>query len=90
MNSIPGFDRAQRAWENMEPRYAPECVCEPRYECDTCGEDDYSETNVGDECSDVECDGAVIEVPNGTAVQGCAEHGWCTGCYDRRCEDCAD
>lgn len=50
MTHIPGFESAQRAWENMEPDDADECV---DGDCDACTEclaaiaqdqaDDYAE-----------------------------------------------
>jgi len=92
VNTIPGFASAQRAWENMEPAYATECICEPRYECPDCGDDAYTAADVDTPCKWENCDGRgvtkIVEVEHGTPISGCREHGWCTGCSSRWCEDC--
>jgi hypothetical protein len=93
MSEIRGFASAQRQWENMEPSYANECECDSRYECEECGEDDYTAADVGRVCPDPQCGDVdrvarIVEVEHGTPVANCAEHGWCTGCYSRKCEDC--
>lgn len=85
MSSIPGFASAQRAWENMEPSYAPECECPTALACAECGADRPD----GTPCTEPDCDGAELE-PVTLSVASCPEHGWCTGCYDRRCEDCCE
>jgi hypothetical protein len=92
VNSIPGFASAQRQWENMEPDWADECICEPRYECPDCGSDHYKESDLDTPCTWEHCDGRgvtkIVTVEHGTPVAGCREHGWCTGCSSRNCEDC--
>lgn len=95
MNSIPGFASAERAWENMEPAYAADCTCESRFECEECGDDKFTAEDVGKQCPDSQCgdpeDGRVariVEVEHGTIISSCREHGGCTGCYSRWCEDC--
>lgn len=94
MFEIRGFASAQRAWENREPDYGTECVCDSRFECPECGEDSFTESDLGKDCPDAACaDGGpvakIVEVEHGTPVAGCAEHGWCMGCSSRYCEDCA-
>lgn len=92
MNSIPGFASAERAWENMEPAYDDGCLCDPRYECESCEWDDYTESDLGTACTYPDCDGdgvaKIVEVEYGTPTSGCREHGWCGGCSSRNCEDC--
>lgn len=93
MSDMPGFARAQRAWENREPDWADECICEPRYECPDCGADHFTAADVGTDCPDPECsDGGpvakIATVEHGTPVSGCREHGWCGGCTSRNCDDC--
>lgn len=93
MSEIRGFASAERQWENMEPEYAEECICESRYECPECGEDSYTAADLGTDCKDAACaDGGpvakVVEIEQGMPVSGCREHGWCTGCSNRYCGEC--
>jgi hypothetical protein len=87
MYEIPGYASAQRAWENMEPAYAEDCTCDSRFECEECGDDAFTAADLGKE--HVECVGArIVEVEHGLTVASCREHGGCTGCFSKWCEDC--
>lgn len=82
-----GFRSAQAAWENANP-YDDECTCEGEgLMCDECGQ--------ACDCTEPECCGFPMreltqdEIAEHFPSQKCPQHGWCTGCYSPKCEDCA-
>jgi hypothetical protein len=86
-----GFRSAQAAWENANP-YDGECTCEGEgYICDECGEVSDSKTcpqRPEDCASGVMREMTPEEVAEYTPSANCPQHGYCTGCYRRSCEDC--
>lgn len=66
-----------------------DCICPDVYECDECSAE-YTEPQTA--CTTIDCEGLVEEVERREDHEGaksaCPEHGWCTGCSSRWCEDC--
>lgn len=98
---LPGFNRAQAAYEAQEPDYG--CECPQLFQCQRCDEV-TAEPHEEIQCPDSACrEDAAAEIDtiypatvipidredNDTAaLQGCKTHGWCGGCSSRYCEDC--
>lgn len=92
--TITGLDRAQAAYDNMEPPAERECYC-LRWRCENCLVQ-YGEPGV---CPDPDCREAgapqsLAELPGDYLWEGralvredCPEHGGCQ-CGDGRCRVC--
>lgn len=83
-----GFRSAQRAYDNATP-FDGECTCEELFTCPECGE----ELAEGAACKERDCEGAVAEPTDRDGMTPgndpkCPDHGYCTGCTSRHCEDC--
>lgn len=94
ITSSYGFRSAQAAYENTNP-YDNDCTCEGEgFVCDDCGHiadtpgtcPDTEENHPDDatQLRAIEAD----EVPDYFPNANCRQHGWCTGCTRRNCEDC--
>lgn len=89
--SIPGFESAQRAYENATP-FDNDCACEESgwYICDDCGHNN----DAAGTCPEQECPTMNLrpmtpeEIAEYYPSQRCPRHGWCGGCSSRNCEDC--
>lgn len=93
---IPGFTRAQAAWENANP-YDSDCTCsdDDLYICEGCGEQSDKPAICPEGCTnDTEMfplsmrEATAEEKAELNPAQGCPAHGWCAGCTSRHCEDC--
>lgn len=87
---LPGFNRAQAAYEAMEPPESS-CDCPQLFQCLVCDEA-TTEPHKGTHCDIEECQGEVEPIDREDSTEGalknCPQHGWCGGCSSRWCEDC--
>ena len=90
-----GFRSAQAAWENATP-YDSDCDCDPLFQCTRC-EEYADEVGPCKECKDEDyepqegigfCTQVEREDSTHNAKSSCPQHGYCTGCTSRNCEDC--